>query len=79
MKRKVPILHQQYQIQRTAEFDMSIYETMAYLVETEGENFARRWFDKVDTFIRKLESPHHLGNIDPDNLPHACEELRFQA
>ncbi|NDE89647.1 MAG: hypothetical protein EB059_00690 [Alphaproteobacteria bacterium] len=44
---------------------MSIYKTMDYLEQTEGEVFARKWFEKVDAFIKKLEKPHRLGTIDP--------------
>jgi hypothetical protein len=76
VKRKVPILHKRYQIRRTAEFDISIYETMAYLEQAEGEDFARRWFAKVDTFIRELESPHRLGNIDPTNFSDVLSHLQ---
>ena len=76
MKRKVPILHERYRIRRTAEFDMSIYETMDYLVRAEGEDFARRWFAKVDAFIRKLETPHRLGNIDPANFSDVLSHLQ---
>ena len=76
MKRKVPILHERYQIRRTAEFDMSVYEAMDYLEQSEGEDFARRWFVKVDAFIRKLESPHRLGNIDPVNFSDVLSHMQ---
>ena len=76
MKRKVPILHERYQIRRTAEFDMSVYEAMDYLEQSEGEAFARRWFVKVDVFIRKLESPHRLGNIDPVNFSDVLSHMQ---
>lgn len=76
MKRKVPILHERYRIRRTAEFDMSVYETMDYLEQSEGEDFARRWFARVDAFIRKLESPHRLGNIDPANFSDVLSHIQ---
>jgi hypothetical protein len=76
VKRKVPILHKRYQIRRTAEFDTSIIKTMDYLVQAEGEDFARRWFAKVDAFIRNLEIPHRLGNIDPANFSDVLSHLQ---
>ena len=76
MKRKVPILHKRYQIRRAAEFDMSIYETMDYLEQAEGEDFARSWFAKLDAFIRRLESPYRLGNIDPVNFSDVLSHLQ---
>ena len=41
---------------------------MDYLEQSQGEDFARLWFAKLDAFIKKLESPHRLGNIDPANF-----------